>query len=165
MLALFLYAVILVGIIYPTDALAGFGVKKSSPIKVVTPEDTSQCSCGSLVEYSKCCKPLHLAPDRITSPEDLIRSRYSAYANDNFEFILDTTSSTSPDYEHYLSITPTKDKAMKRWSVFLSRWCILMGYIGGSRTSDSTSKTIVSFEWKLLMSKLNRTMRSFHFAN
>jgi hypothetical protein len=95
-------------------ALSGFGVKKTSITKNIISDD-SLCKCGSTATYTTCCKPFHGNPNSIYTPHDLIKSRYSAYATDNMEFIVTTTSTTSPDYIHYLATNPTKDKAFKRY--------------------------------------------------
>ncbi|SCA63152.1 UPF0225 protein XC_4246 [Chlamydiales bacterium SCGC AG-110-P3] len=50
----------------------------------------SPCPCGSGKHYYQCCGPLHKGaapPDALT----LMRSRYSAYATGNVDYIIDTT--------------------------------------------------------------------------
>ncbi|WP_305857060.1 YchJ family protein [Balneatrix alpica] len=38
------------------------------------------CVCGSGRDYQHCCAPLHRGEQRATSPEQLMRSRYAAFA-------------------------------------------------------------------------------------
>ena len=56
------------------------------------------CPCGSLKKYKKCCKPFH---DKITSPKnalELMKSRFSAFAVCNSEYIISTTHENNPDF-------------------------------------------------------------------
>ncbi|MBD3790966.1 MAG: SEC-C domain-containing protein [Campylobacterales bacterium] len=55
------------------------------------------CPCGSHKKYKKCCALYHkgaLAPDALA----LMKSRYSAYATGNAEYIINTTHPENPDY-------------------------------------------------------------------
>lgn len=56
------------------------------------------CPCGSLKKYKKCCKQFH---DKISIPKyalELMKSRYSAYAVSNSNYIINTTHQNNPDY-------------------------------------------------------------------
>lgn len=60
------------------------------------------CPCGSLKKYKKCCKPFH---DKITSPKnalELMKSRFSAFAVCNSEYIISTTHENNPDFTQNL---------------------------------------------------------------
>lgn len=111
-----MFIVILFYTLTLVSSLSGFASKKSSLSQSQLPADDVPCRCGSELDYYLCCKPLHQSPETIKSPIDLIRARYSAYAADNTDFIIASTSSTSSDYEHYLATNPNKDKAFKRWA-------------------------------------------------
>ncbi|UFH59683.1 YchJ family protein [Sulfurovum mangrovi] len=55
------------------------------------------CPCGSQKKYKKCCAVYHkgaLAPDALS----LMKSRYSAYAAGNADYIIKTTHPDNPDY-------------------------------------------------------------------
>lgn len=55
------------------------------------------CPCRSKALYHKCCKPLHEgAPPE--SALSLMRSRYSAYAMEMPDYIIDTTHPDNPSY-------------------------------------------------------------------
>jgi len=57
----------------------------------------SQCPCGSKLKYKKCCQIYHngaLAKDALT----LMKSRYSAYATNNANYIIKTTHPNNSDY-------------------------------------------------------------------
>ena len=53
------------------------------------------CPCGSERAYSLCCQAIILAKKSASSPEQLMRSRYSAYATEQFEYIFLTYASAS----------------------------------------------------------------------
>lgn len=55
----------------------------------------AKCKCGSGKEYRACCQPYHRAKEAET-PEALLRSRYSAYANHLADYIVRTTHPASP---------------------------------------------------------------------
>lgn len=55
------------------------------------------CPCGSQKKYKKCCAIYHkgaLAPNALA----LMKSRYSAFATGNAEYIIRTTHPENPDY-------------------------------------------------------------------
>lgn len=49
------------------------------------------CPCGQ-GEYATCCQPLHLAQSVAASAEQLMRSRYSAFARHRVDYIQKTTA-------------------------------------------------------------------------
>ena len=49
------------------------------------------CPCGS-ERYSECCQPLHLGQKKAQTAEQLMRSRYSAFAKYEIEYIVQTTA-------------------------------------------------------------------------
>lgn len=55
------------------------------------------CSCCSGKPYAECCKPFHegVLPE---TAQQLMRSRYSAYALDLPDYIIKTTHSANPQY-------------------------------------------------------------------
>ena len=50
-------------------------------------------------------------------PELLIQARYSAYASRNYDFIIQTTSPKSSDYQAFMetAVAPDPKKALSRW--------------------------------------------------
>ena len=48
------------------------------------------CPCGSGTAYGACCGPLHVGARRAETPEELIRSRYSAYALGELDHVFRT---------------------------------------------------------------------------
>ena len=51
--------------------------------------DSSPCPCGGGV-YSRCCGPLHRREQRAETAEQLMRSRYSAFARGDINYLLVT---------------------------------------------------------------------------
>ena len=49
------------------------------------------CPCGSVL-YSQCCQPLHRGKTKAQSAEQLMRSRYSAFAKYEIDYIVKTTA-------------------------------------------------------------------------
>ena len=61
-----------------------------------SPNDT--CPCGFFRKYKKCCKPFH---DKISFPKtalELMKSRFSAFAVCNSEYIIFSTHPNNPDF-------------------------------------------------------------------
>ncbi|WP_113906779.1 YchJ family protein [Aliidiomarina celeris] len=48
------------------------------------------CPCGSGQAYASCCEPLHLQQQVAQTPEQLMRSRYSAFALANAAYLMQT---------------------------------------------------------------------------
>jgi len=44
------------------------------------------CPCGSGLDYAQCCRPLHRG-EPASSPEALMRSRYSAFVRDDADYV------------------------------------------------------------------------------
>ncbi len=59
----------------------------------MTTPTTSYCFCGSQQKYADCCEPIHLATQTASTPEQLMRARYSAYAIKNAEYVYRTYAS------------------------------------------------------------------------
>lgn len=68
----------------------------------------SACPCGSGAGYTACCAPLHHGQAHAQSAEQLMRSRYSAYALGETAYIRDTTV---PAQQPLLDMP-----AIERWS-------------------------------------------------
>ena len=58
----------------------------------------SKCPCGSGKKYKECCYKLHKGANAKNSFE-LMKSRYSAYAVGEANYIIKTTHKDSPHYE------------------------------------------------------------------
>ncbi len=54
-----------------------------------------KCFCGSIKSFSACCQPLIIKEKQSLTPEQLMRSRFSAYATGNSQYIYDTYAKSS----------------------------------------------------------------------
>lgn len=50
-----------------------------------------QCPCNPQNLYATCCEPLHLGTHIASTPLQLMRSRYSAYAMRQIDYLIHTT--------------------------------------------------------------------------
>ena len=67
--------------------MAGFGSKGLDP--------QQRCPCGG-ASYGRCCRPLHRQARAAATAEQLMRSRYSAFALAEIEHLLRTQPSEQP---------------------------------------------------------------------
>lgn len=63
------------------------------------------CPCGSSNKYKQCCEPLIIKSKLAQSPEQLMRSRYSAYAINQVNYIYNTYSSESKKGQSLIDIS------------------------------------------------------------
>ena len=55
----------------------------------------SSCPCGSKADYEKCCNVYHLDRAVAETAEQLMRSRYSAFATGQIDYIIETNNPDS----------------------------------------------------------------------
>ena len=53
--------------------------------------ELSHCPCGSGVPFSGCCSPVISGSDKARTAEQLMRSRYTAYVNQDVDYLVSTT--------------------------------------------------------------------------
>lgn len=53
------------------------------------------CPCKSEKEYAQCCEPFILGNQLSDTPEQLMRSRYTAYTQANIDYIITTMKGTA----------------------------------------------------------------------
>lgn len=56
------------------------------------------CPCGSEKKYKKCCRVFHDKKALASLASELMRSRYSAFATKNADYIIETTHKDNPDF-------------------------------------------------------------------
>ena len=56
---------------------------------------TLSCYCGSAISFEKCCEPILSGKLKATTAEAVMRSRYSAYATHNADYLIATTHSST----------------------------------------------------------------------
>lgn len=71
-------------------------------------ESIQMCSCCSGKPFASCCEPLLLGKDLAQTAEQLMRSRYFAYAHGFIDYLIETTY---PSERKYYS-----RKAVKQWA-------------------------------------------------
>jgi SEC-C motif-containing protein len=49
------------------------------------------CPCCSGLDYSECCEPKLSGKEKASTPEQLMRSRYTAYAVGAIDYLIETT--------------------------------------------------------------------------
>ena len=59
----------------------------------------SLCPCGSEQEYTKCCEPYHTKDKKPATAELLMKARYSAFAKNQIQFIADTHTPGTEDFD------------------------------------------------------------------
>lgn len=91
------------------------------------------CSCGSLKNKEDCCEPLIQGEKEAGSPEELMRSRYTAFATGNMDYIFETTD---PQTRSSFDMQANRDWAQS--SKFLNLEVI--------RSSEEGNKGLVEFK-------------------
>jgi SEC-C motif-containing protein len=77
---------------------AGFGNKIATSKGPTIPNDNDKCICGSGKNYGACCGRFHKKDGTIPNPVEMVRSRFSAFAYKNLDYIMETTHPTHPEY-------------------------------------------------------------------
>ncbi len=72
------------------------------------------CPCCSGRDYGHCCEPAHSGSQPPTTPEALMRARYSAFALGNIAFLLETIATTHTEPSDHETITKTLES---------TEWC------------------------------------------
>lgn len=92
------------------------------------------CPCGTSKDYHQCCEPIHRDHSLATTPEQLMRSRYSAHVKGLVEFVIDT---------YHPSCEAGKDRAAIIESIE-SEWSALE--VIQSEASDNADEGFVTFK-------------------
>ncbi len=102
----------------------------------------SLCPCGSKIEYENCCEPLIKGTRLPETAEQLMRSRYSAYAKAELAYLLE---STHPNQRSDYDI-----KGTKRWAE-KSEWDglqVVSTDKGGAEDSQGKVEFIAHYRYK-----------------
>ncbi|SMC37612.1 YchJ family protein [Cellulophaga tyrosinoxydans] len=93
------------------------------------------CRCGSTKKYTDCCKIAHANLSAVTTAEQLMRSRYSAFTMANGEYLMKS---------HHSSTRPIKEKkAIENWAKSVS-W-IRLEVLETSQGHPTDDKGTVTF--------------------
>ncbi len=90
------------------------------------------CPCGSLQKYSDCCEPIIKQVVKASSPEALMRSRYTAYAKHEISWLKQSLDATQRE--------EFDEKSVDAWSRE-SEWVGIE--IKNTKTSLDLSKVIL----------------------
>lgn len=66
------------------------------------------CPCQSNKKYVDCCEPIHQNIFKAFTAEQLMRSRYSAYALSNIDYLIQS--------QHKSTLSKNEHKAIKKWN-------------------------------------------------
>jgi len=98
------------------------------------------CPCNSSLEYEKCCLPFLEGIQKAPTAEALMRSRYTAYAKGNIDYIRDTYD---PKRQSDFDEESTKNWALK------SQWLgleILKTELGSAQDTRGVVEFVANFE-------------------
>lgn len=92
-----------------------------------------KCPCNPSNEFSQCCGPLIKGEKSARTPEELMRSRYSAFATQNLDYVQETT-----DPQTILNFDMKANEEWARSSKFLKLEIL--------KATDEGNKGIVEFK-------------------
>lgn len=75
----------------------------------------SSCPCGNSKAYEQCCEPIHHNPSLANTPEQLMRSRYSAHVKQLVDYVVNTYHPSCNAEQEREAIAESID----------SQWCCL----------------------------------------
>jgi SEC-C motif-containing protein len=99
---------------------------------------TKPCPCGSGDPYQSCCAPYHRGKPAPT-PEALMRSRFTAYAIGEPNYIMDTTHPDGDGYQHDRAAWRKQLRAYMKGTQFLAL------HVTGRELSDDDETGFVTF--------------------
>jgi len=105
-----------------------------------TATENEKCPCGSGKEFGSCCAPLLEGKEQAETAEQLMRSRYTAFAVGNVDYIFDTHD---PDTVHQID-----RKSTETWSK-QSEWLgleILSTNLGGPDDYTGTVEFLARYK-------------------
>ena len=114
------------------------------------PSPNLPCPCGSKFKYKKCCQKYHKGALPSTA-EQLMRSRYSAYAFGLAEYIIKTTHPDNSDYT----------EACAQWREDIMHFCKGTSFLGLKvlEFTDGEREAYVTFEAALSSGLLKEKSR------
>ena len=105
------------------------------------------CPCGSELSYTECCEPLIKGEKAAETPEQLMRSRYSAYVKKEIDYL---ATSLHPDHRKDFDPKSTRDWAE---SAEWDKLEIVRTQNGGPDDSEGEVEFIATFTQKGKMMK------------
>lgn len=83
------------------------------------PSPDATCACGTDKPYGKCCRRFHTAQSFPQLPEELLRSRYSAYAYRLPSYVMKTTHTSMAELDR------------RKWKREILNFCKEYQFVGG----------------------------------
>ncbi|VUD68905.1 hypothetical protein TDB9533_04265 [Thalassocella blandensis] len=80
--------------------------------------NNSQCPCGGYLshsDYASCCEPLHKGASQAATPEQLMRSRFSAFARQNAEYLTETLHPSQRNATTLSELQTSFEQARTHW--------------------------------------------------
>lgn len=68
---------------------------------------TQNCYCGTSLPFNLCCEPFISQRQKPATPEQLMRSRYSAFNIGNVKYLVDTISEELKEHDDFIVIQKT----------------------------------------------------------
>lgn len=96
----------------------------SSNTGKLIPSPEARCACGTDKPYGKCCRPYHTAQFIPSDAEELLRSRYSAYAYRLPSYIMKTTHTSAIELDR------------GQWKREIMDFCKEYRFVGGVDTVE-----------------------------
>lgn len=129
-----------------SSSFSGFGKK---PIQKAIDSQVN-CPCGSSKPFGDCCEPMLQGNSLAMTPEQLVRSRFSAYCTVNVSYICKTTH---PSHNEYVSLDADKTSKRKTWErnirQFAEKYTFTsLVFINCSDYSDGNDVATVKFRVK-----------------
>lgn len=100
------------------------------------------CPCCSNQPFATCCQPLLTQTALPKTPEQLMRSRYTAFVTKNVEYLLTTYKSTAP--EHMRDAENTEHIAALQHTMDTTEWLGLM-ILNAHIDKKNTTQGLVEF--------------------
>lgn len=88
-------------------------------IRDALPDPIDLCACGSERQYGKCCRRFHAGQASPQGAEELLRSRYSAYAYRLPSYIMNTTHPNMSELDR------------RKWKREILDFCMEYRFVGG----------------------------------
>ena len=148
---------------------AGFGAavgdsKSSNSNSKSLPAGDTTCPCASGRAYSNCCHPFH-DPVAVasTDPVSVVRARYSAYKLGHLDYIVASTSPSSPDYVSYIESPIGARSGAAKWKkdlqkTMLDPYVYIRMEVDGSEPVDGEEGAVVVQYRHLAIQKKDNTM-------
>mmetsp|Transcript_41357 Transcript_41357/g.74371 ORF Transcript_41357/g.74371 Transcript_41357/m.74371 type:complete len:281 (-) Transcript_41357:156-998(-) len=114
--------------------------RKTAPKEPLPEYETSDvCPCGTGLSYEACCEPYHYGDKVAETPETLMRSRYSAFAKRETNYINTTMHPSHPEIKGISEIKMIQDISSTAKGCSFHKLAVLGSKAGGSEDEATVS--------------------------